>query len=214
MQDPSFTHMKEVQVMNVRRRIENALSIISEAAAGANVEWVVGGSAGLMLRGLSLTSEPRDLDIYSDDADVDRLYGILQPYAVDKPQLSESGIYRSILSHYMIEGISVELVGGFVIRAHGCRYETEVRSVLLPFSEPISLHDGSTIPVVPLAHELWFNVLRDRLDRSQLIIDAYSRHMDRHSEAMEALEQRNQFSAEAKDHMHRWIADRHAGVLL
>lgn len=200
--------------MDVRRRIESALASIVRATDGSGVTWIVGGSAGLMLRGLELSSEPRDLDIYSDEADFDRLYDMLQPFAVDKPLFDESGIYRSRLCHFLIDGVSVELVGGFVVKAHGCRYDTEVVSLLLPYSESFRVSEGDAVPVVPLAHELWFNVLRDRPDRSQLIVEAYRADEKRHQEAMSELEKRNHFSEEAIRHVHEWITGEPVSVLL
>ncbi|MFX3633497.1 MAG: nucleotidyltransferase domain-containing protein [Candidatus Pristimantibacillus sp.] len=200
--------------MDVRGRIESALTSIVRVTNGSEVSWIVGGSAGLMLRGLKLSSEPRDLDIYSDDADFDRLYDMLQPFAVDKPLLDESGIYRSKLCHFHIDGVSVELVGGFVVKAHGCRYETEVATLLLPYSDSVYVSEDATVPVVPLAHELWFNVLRDRPDRSQLIIEAYRADEKSHQEALAQLEKRNHLSEEAIRHVHDWIIGEPVSVLL
>ncbi|WP_341278176.1 hypothetical protein [Paenibacillus sp. FSL H8-0537] len=204
--------------MSIRRRIEQALASIAQLTAGSGTPWVVGGSAGLMLRGAALTSEPRDLDLYTDEADVDRLHALLQPFSTDIPVLDESGIYRSRLSHYLIDGVTVELVGGFVVRAHDSCYETQVRSLLLPYAEQITVGKGSalaaTVAVVPLAHELWFNVLRDRRDRYELIIEAYCEDEARHSAALEQLESRNQLSTALKAEVRRWIAEQRVGQLI
>ncbi|WP_338551740.1 hypothetical protein [Paenibacillus sp. KS-LC4] len=204
--------------MSIRGRIEQALASIAQLTAGSGAPWVVGGSAGLMLRGAALTSEPRDLDLYTDEADVDCLHALLQPFATDIPVLDETGIYRSRLSHYLIDGVTVELVGGFVVRAHDSCYETQVRSLLLPYAEQMTVRGGSalaaTVTVVPLAHELWFNVLRDRRDRYELIIEAYCEDEVRHSPALEQLESRNQLSAALKAQVRRWIAEQRVGQLI
>ncbi|SFE91557.1 hypothetical protein SAMN04487969_10976 [Paenibacillus algorifonticola] len=205
--------------MSIRGRIEQALASIAQLTAGSGAPWIVGGSAGLMLRGAVLTSEPRDLDLYTDEADVDRLHALLQPFSTDIPVLDETGIYRSRLSHYLIDDVPVELVGGFVVRAHDSCYETQVRSLLLPYAQQVTVGRGgsapvATVSVVPLAHELWFNVLRDRPDRYELIIEAYCEDEARHKPALEQLESRNQLSAALKAEVRRWIAEQRVGQLI
>ncbi|GGG57574.1 hypothetical protein [Paenibacillus radicis (ex Gao et al. 2016)] len=197
--------------MSVKGRIESGLAAVAQLGSG--IDWVVGGSTGLMLRGLPLTSEPRDLDLYIDDADFDRLYNLLRPYAVDSPVVSVTDIYRSTLCHFELEGVSVELVGGFVVSAHGCRYETKVSELLKPLAERVIVDGKYFVHTVPLAHELWFNVLRDRPDRYQLIMDAYIQDEARHEEALKQLESHNTFTPEMVKKVHQMIADKRTGVL-
>lgn len=191
--------------MSVRGQIEAALALIAERAKNSGLAWVVGGSAGLMLGGLPLASEPRDLDLYIDDAEFDRLYLLLQSYAIDEPVLSETGMYRSQLCHFVIEGIEVELVGGFVVRAQESVYATEVAELLKPLSMPVKLRSGQNVYVVPLAHELWFNVLRDRSDRYELIIEAFANSLSEHWGALEQLERRNTLAPALKRKLHDWL---------
>ncbi|NIK67702.1 hypothetical protein [Paenibacillus sp. BK720] len=201
--------------MNKQTAIENALAAIVRALEGVGADWVLGGSAGLMLRGLPLSAKPNDIDLYADDADYDLLYERLKPYAADTKQLSECGNYRSVLSHYVIEGIPVELVGGFVVRAEGCRYVTEVRELLKPFSEQLAVMKGQEelyVPVVPLAHELWFNWMRQREDRLQIVVDRYMQEESRHEAARLLLEQRNVFTIEARKQMSRRLSRKQAGA--
>jgi hypothetical protein len=201
--------------MGKRTQIESALAAIVQALNGTTAAWVAGGSTGLMLRGLPLPAEPNDIDLYTDDEDYDLIYERLEPYAADTKHLSECGSYRSMLSHFVIEGVSVELVGGFVVRAKGCRYVTEVQSLLGPSSELVVIqHEGRDIavPVVPLAHELWFNVLRNREDRIQLIVEHYIMDPSRHETLRLQLEKRNVLTVEAKKQLTQRLADSQAGV--
>ncbi len=169
---------------------------------GEDGGWVVGGSAGLALRGLALQQPPRDLDIYADEADAQAIHRLLEPYAVDCQQESRTERYRSILSHYEIEGVPVELVGGFEVRAHGSFYRIEVQELLIPFGLVTA---GSPIRIAPLAHELWFNVLRDREDRLQQIGGAMARMHKLHYPAFEEIVRRNALAPEQVKRAADWI---------
>ncbi|WP_248756333.1 hypothetical protein [Paenibacillus sp. ATY16] len=202
-------------MMNKEISIENSLAAIVRLLEGTRAEWVLGGSAGLMLRGLPLRDKPNDIDLYADDEDYDLIYERLKPYASDTKELSECGNYRSILSHFVIEGIPVELVGGFVVRSEGSRYITEVRKLLKPYSEQFVVKNGQEelyVPVVPLAHELWFNKLRQREDRLQLIVDHYIKEESLHEAARLLLEQRNVFTLETKKQMNQRLSGKQAGA--
>lgn len=205
---------KEVPAMTEMERIHNALAVVKKATEASSAKWVIGGSTSLMLRGLPLSALPRDLDIYCDEEDIAAIHKALEPYALDQPALSETGMYRSILSHYLIEGIQVELVGGFHVKASGSLYVTMVRNVLLAYSDLIELIETDiAVPVVPLAHELWFNFLRDRMDRVDLVAQAYAKAPALHERALLAIEEYNAFTAEAKRSLHLIISTREAGGL-
>ncbi|MGO4544224.1 hypothetical protein AB4Z29_05465 [Paenibacillus sp. 2TAB23] len=192
--------------------IHHALAAVWQATNSTAESWVIGGSASLMLRGLPLAAMPRDLDLYCDDQDVANIHKALEPYAVDKPTLSVTGMYRSVLSRYRIKGVQVELVGGFRVEAGGSVYETKVRETLLPLSDWIDINVMELVlPVVPLAHELWFNFLRDRMDRVELIVKAFSAAPEKHLHAFAAIEQSNTFTEEAKHSLRRLLANREAG---
>ncbi|MFC4777551.1 hypothetical protein ACFO9Q_12205 [Paenibacillus sp. GCM10023252] len=187
--------------MDERRRIQRALAIIANAAKDSGISWVVGGSAGLLLRGIPLPEMPRDLDLYADIGDADLLHERLLPYATDQQAVSETPIYLSKLSHYRIAGIAIELVGGFVITARNCRYEVEVRNCLLPRAAACGMIEAEA-SLVPLAHELWFNVLRERYDRVAVIAEAIRREPQAHLDALHELEQRNEFTSELIAQVH------------
>ncbi|WP_051250781.1 hypothetical protein [Paenibacillus harenae] len=198
--------------MTETKLIYDALAAIIRATKPDISSWIVGGSAGLMLRGLPLTAEPRDLDIYCDEEDVFPVYEALKQYAVDVPALSITGMYRSTLCHFRIEGVWVEVVGGFQVAAAGCRYVTAVRELLIPFGDVIPLEDSpDAVAVVPLAHELWFNLLRERADRVELIAEAFAADPDRHEGALQAIEAGNSFTCDAKSVIRRILTRGKAG---
>lgn len=200
--------------MTENEDIYKALVTVIKATESSLSKWIVGGSAGLMLRGLQLSAEPRDLDIYCDDEDVHSIFQSLRPFAVDKPTVSVTGMYRSRLCHFHIHNVLVELVGGFQVNASGCRYETAVRDLLIPYGDRIVLGGTSqSVHVVPLAHELCFNVLRGRPDRVELIVQAFAEAPEIHEGALQAIELGNTFTEAAKRSIRQVINEREVGVL-
>ncbi|GGD69290.1 nucleotidyltransferase domain-containing protein [Paenibacillus nasutitermitis] len=192
--------------MSNPNNFHNVLSRIAEAARSAEAIWLVGGSTGLMMRGMELERPPRDLDLYADEQDARRLHERLREYAIDQQELNISGIYRSLLSHYVIEGVPVELVGGFVIQSGEDRYAVQVSEVLAPLRYVVRV-DGSEIGVVPLAHEMWFNQLRKRQDRIQMIAETVKAEQDLHKEAFAAIEKANRLSPSSLAYMHDLIGN-------
>src|SRR3569832_570877 len=100
-------------------RMEIVMGAIAAAMSDSDARWIIGGSAGLALRGIGIGRAPRDLDLYADLDSAILLHKRLEHFSVDSQQWSETERYQSLLSHYVIEGVPVEVVGGFVVRAHG-----------------------------------------------------------------------------------------------
>jgi len=192
--------------------IIKALDSLAKAVPTDQGRWILGGSTALMLRGLTLAAEPRDIDIYCDEEDSQRIYELLKNYALDTPVISQTAIYHSRLSHYMIEDVEVELVGGFKIRTASNEYCTRVKKELLPSCDYIALPGCSmTVPIVPLAHELLFNWLRDRMDRVAIIIDAFNEKPYRHDAGLSLLMKSNGWSLEFQNEIYRLIHEGRAG---
>lgn len=187
--------------MDTNDPIYRALVIIAQAAEATDIIWLVGGSTGLLLRDLELNKRPNDLDLYADEEDALRLHKLLLPYATDTQQESITGIYRSVLSHYSIEGVSVELVGGFEIKSGDNYYQVEVTDVLAPRKQSI-LMDGYEIGIIPLAHEMWFNILRKREDRIHLIAEELSKQPEINLEDFLCIEARNELNVDLIGKVH------------
>ncbi|WP_307467180.1 hypothetical protein [Paenibacillus harenae] len=198
--------------MNDNRQIFRALASVIDATGSECPDWIVGGSAGLLLRKLPLQARPRDLDLYCDDEDVDGIYDKLNRFAIDEPEWSETDIYRSRLCHFDIEGVSVELVGGFEVTTGDSFYHTEVKRLLIPYGDRLLVEGTSkSAHVVPLAHELWFNALRAREDRVQLIAESFNHSAD--GTALRAIEAANRFSEQACQYVHSSISEWKAGTM-
>lgn len=167
-----------------------ALKRLAELLDGCDARWVVGGSTGLALRGAELERAPRDLDIYADRDAVYAIHERLAAYALDGPDDNETERYRSVLSHYKLEDTIVELVGDFRIAARGSVYQTEVEHSLYPFGETVNA-DGMTAMLIPLGHELIFNLLRDRMDRAKVAGRLIAMDAKRQLPLLRALIERN-----------------------
>ncbi|MEK3721762.1 nucleotidyltransferase domain-containing protein [Paenibacillus sp. FSL H8-0034] len=174
------------------------LRTIQDCLREVEATWLVGGSCGLLLQDVALTAAPRDLDLYVDAEGALELHQALSDYATDSQVEDRSSIYRSILSHYRIEGAKVELVGGFEVTSKDSLYKVEVDFLHKHYSPKIHLTGEAptreileTLHVMPLEHELIFNVLRNRPDRYEAIAAVMKSRQPAWSHAMEALVERN-----------------------
>ncbi|WP_211147011.1 nucleotidyltransferase domain-containing protein [Paenibacillus dokdonensis] len=154
--------------MQITSELQHALQQVSETLNQAGKCWLIGGSCGLLLQNVHLDAMPRDIDVYTDQVHMAELHHLLQDRSVDEPALSETVRYHSILSHYELEDYTMELVGGFRVRAQGSLYEVHVDKLLLSQAKVIEL-EGIFVPLMPLSHELVFNMLRNRADRYEAI---------------------------------------------
>lgn len=175
----------------------SALTCLADLLEGCEARWVVGGSTGLVLRGAKLDRSPRDLDIYADLASIPAIHERLAAYALDGPEPNETARYRSVLSHYRMEETLVELVGNFQVSAPGSNYVTEVDRFLFPEGDSASITArGQTVRLVPLGHELVFNLLRERMDRAIVAGALIAQNPSRHLPVLLALLERNTLSGE------------------
>jgi len=100
-----------------------------------------------------------------------------------------------VLSHYDLGAAVAELVGGFRIEARQSVYTTEVAAVLHPQGDSADV-GGQTVRLAPPAHELLFNLLRERTDRALLAAELIRRQPSRHVPTLRQLLERNAISAE------------------
>ncbi|SET52964.1 hypothetical protein [Paenibacillus sp. NFR01] len=130
--------------------------------------WLLGGSCGLLLQGIALSAQPRDVDLFADPEDAEELHQALSPYAAGQPVEDYGGGCYSLRSGYVVEGVQVELVCGFEIGSAPLQYRVQVKS-LQPFGPLCGLPGGLTVGLMPAAHELIYSLLRGRLDRAAAI---------------------------------------------
>ncbi|WP_173184543.1 hypothetical protein [Paenibacillus alginolyticus] len=169
-----------------------------------DVRWLIGGSCGLLFQNVDIGRSPRDLDIYVDDSDVIAVHTSLLEYSVDAPIYSETPIYASILSHYHIGGNAVEVVGDFRVNALHSSYQVEASYLWENHSHSVIIN-GQEVKMMPLAHELLFNLLRNRPDRYEAIARTMKAFPEMHMQALSDLMQRNRWGSELERKLEQLI---------
>lgn len=176
-----------------------ATALLSTAQhTGSKPLWLVGGSCGLMLQGVPLTRAPQDIDVYAELEDTERMHACLGAYTLRPPADDYSRGCYSRMGYYRIGEMPLELVGGFQITSGNSLYALNLR-LLAPHAVTVPAGQGqASILLMPLAHELLFNVLRGKEDRCRDISQAIRGEPERHMPLLQAL-----LRANAIDSVHR-----------
>lgn len=202
---PSKTNLIfEPYAVNVPEAVLRALLVMGKLLGNNEPTWLVGGSCGALLQGVELQAVPRDLDVYVDAVHAETVHRALAAYSMDDQAYSETDMYGSLLSHYSIEGVQVELVGSLRVRSDGSEYEVRVQSLLASYAQT-GLIGGTTIRFMPLVHELVFNVLRDRRDRYEPLAKAMRERPERHLPALDELLRTNRIGKRYADLLSRFL---------
>ncbi|PAD79705.1 hypothetical protein [Paenibacillus campinasensis] len=173
-------------INDIQPELSEALSIVARQLNQAGPNWLLGGSCGLLLQGVTLDRPPRDMDVYADAEGIGKLHDVLSDHTLDKPAVDEEEMYLSIRGHYEVNEILLELIGGFKIRVGGSVYTTEIDNLLYP-AAPATVINGHSVHLMPLAHELVFNVLRDRPDRYLAISESIRLQPEAHRGILERM---------------------------
>jgi hypothetical protein len=192
--------------MDMPFHMSSALITLHQALETTDVSWMVGGSCGLVLQGVHVDAEPRDLDVYADHQDTVHLHQSLISFSIDSPEWSETGMYKSLLSHYEIGNVQVELVGSLYVSTSASIYEVRVGGPSAVRGPQLSL-EGISIPLMPLAHELIFNVLRNRPDRYEAIATAMRNDAHVHVAQLQELISANDLSPSVIEQLKRLIPE-------
>lgn len=181
--------------------LENALGSIAEEldcmGPGKPPVWLLGGSCGLLLHGVRLSAAPRDIDLYCNLEDTLRLHQALLRYTVSAPEEDDSGGCYSLRGLYFIGEVKVELVGGFRIGGGSGQYAVDI-GLLQPHA-PKCIYEGiGRLALMPLVHELIFNLLRCREDRCLAIAELIKQNVAVHLPLLEQLIQENQLEADLR----------------
>lgn len=180
--------------MKDREELLSVLSTLCNKIRKTETIWAVGGSSGLLLHGVRLDKKPGDIDLYADTETANEIHQRLLNISIDQPVFSRTEIYESCLSHYYLDGQTIELVAGFKINSHGSIYSVNMDKELLPYTSMFAAAGSSRFLLMPLAHELVFNVLRDRPDRYERIAEAMAVSPDKHEECLRMIIEQHFFS--------------------
>lgn len=86
-----------------------------------HLEWALGGSKMLALRGMDVTT--RDLDLLVSEKDAEKASKILTSLGQRKPQPDAKNYVTRHFEVYDITGISVDLIAGFALVKEGVRHD-------------------------------------------------------------------------------------------
>lgn len=187
---------KHSQTLQLQPELQGTLHQLAAVIGSSttSLPWLLGGSCGLLLQGVQLERSPRDIDLYADGPAISKLDERLRESfpVLDGPELNETRMYRSTLSHYQGEACVIELVGDFEVRARESYYRVHVDRTLYEAAQTIQL-DGHDIRLMPLEHELIFNLLRDRADRYEAIAERLRQQPTHHEQLLRQLIDHNGF---------------------
>lgn len=190
--------MSDMAGSGIPYAVESALcSIVEEldfCGTSKPPVWLLGGSCGLLLHGVQISAPPRDIDLYCDLKDTLQLHQALQRYTVSPPEEDFSGSCYSLRGLYFIGEVKVELVGGFQVGSSPAQYAVDVSKLQ---THAAVHHDEAVgrVPLMPLAHELLFNLLRGRDDRCQAIAGRLQEELAAHLPLLVQLIRENQLEA-------------------
>ncbi|MGF9699134.1 MULTISPECIES: hypothetical protein [Paenibacillus] len=183
-------------------KLSAALLETAKAWNGEPYTWLLGGSCGLLLQQVELPQAPRDIDVYADLAAAKRLHHSAPGTMLDEPVVDRTGPYASLLSHYQVGECALELVGGFEVWSQKSWYRIEIEQILAHHA-PQAQIGSYTLRLMPLAHELLFNLLRGRADRYEPIANVIRKHPHAHQPVMNLLGEHNvwtsRFTAEVEE---------------
>ncbi|MDL4843055.1 nucleotidyltransferase domain-containing protein [Aquibacillus rhizosphaerae] len=92
----------------------NTLSFIVDRLKHMNITWAVGGS--LLLSFYEIIDKPNDIDILVDETNVTKLNEILSSIGEPKNAFSFYPFRTIDFSKYRINGIDIDVMGGFTIQ--------------------------------------------------------------------------------------------------
>ncbi|WP_342546953.1 hypothetical protein NST69_19430 [Paenibacillus sp. FSL P2-0089] len=157
--------------------------------------WLLGGSCGLLLHGVQLSAAPRDIDLYCDLEDTAQLHRALLRYTVCAPEEDYSGGCYSLRGLYFIGEVKVELVGGFRIGSGSGQYAVDI-SKLQSYAPECTFEGSGRLALMPLVHELIFNLLRGREERCRAIAELMKQDVVGHLPLLEQLIEENHLEAD------------------
>lgn len=127
---------------------ENKLEVLAKIGRllnDAGVTWAVGAS--LLLYFMRRVDDFHDIDIMTADGDALRVRDILLPWGAMEPPQPNPGYKTRHFMEFMIDGVEIDVIAGFVITRDGVDYDcpfgpesiagyTQVNGVRIPLQSP------------------------------------------------------------------------------
>jgi hypothetical protein len=136
----------------------------------SNVNWVVTGSFGFELQGVSV--KPNDIDIQTDETGAYEIERLFLKFINKKVSFSSSDKIRSHYGELIIDGVKVEIRGNVQKRLNGDVWEPSLD--LKKLMRVVEV-EGMHVPVLPLEYEYQAYQMLGRNDK----VEVLKRHLER-----------------------------------
>lgn len=115
---------------------------------GKDIVWALGASMMLYFHGL--VAEPNDVDILVAPENADAMDALLRENGEKLPSPPNAGYGTKVFNEYVLDGVGVDMMAGFVIRRDGRDYAYALNAADFTYVE----QDGLKVPLTPL--EDWY----------------------------------------------------------
>ena len=134
-----------------------------ERLKDSDINWVVTGSLGFALQGVSI--EPHDIDIQTDREGAYRIEQLFSEFVVRSVQFKESERIRSYFGTLMIDGIKVEIMGDIQKKVNN-KWELPVN--INKYKHFVQI-EGMKIPVLDLEYEYQAYLKLGRVEKAEIL---------------------------------------------
>ncbi|WP_456398001.1 nucleotidyltransferase domain-containing protein [Palaeococcus sp. (in: euryarchaeotes)] len=134
-----------------------------ERLKDSNVNWVVTGSLGFALQGVSV--EPHDIDIQTDKEGAYEIEHFFSEFVVESVRFKESEKIRSHFGALMIEGVKVEIMGDIQKKVND---EWEPPVDITKYKRFVQI-EGMKIPVLSLEYEYQAYLKLGRIEKAKIL---------------------------------------------
>ena len=149
--------MLDIAYLKVLRKINVRLN-------NTNINWVVTGSFGFALQGLSV--EPNDIDIQTDKEGAYEIERHFSEFMTKRITFSSTEKIRSHFGELMIDGIKVEIMGDIQKRLEDGSWENPVD---LKNHKKVVEIEGMQIPVLSLEYEYQAYMNLGRIEKAEML---------------------------------------------
>jgi hypothetical protein len=148
----------------ISQRHLQVLRKIVTCLADSPIHWVVTGSVGMALQGMTL--EIHDIDIQTNKVGAYEIERVLMKYVVRPVRYRESERIRSHLGMLDIDGIQVEIMGDIQKRLENQDWEEPVK--VESYKQWLDI-DGMHVPVLSLDYEYLAYLRLGRTEKAEML---------------------------------------------
>lgn len=146
------------------------LSLIGDRLSNENITWGVGGS--LLLSFYNIIDKPNDIDILVDERNATKFNKIMSSIGKPKEALSANPFRTKYFSKYKINGVDIDVMGGFAIQHDEGIYKLSLQQASIVAHKKIH---GVDIPLCSLEDWYILYLLIPNKQEKAMLIEKYFR---------------------------------------